>query len=227
MGVQGESGAYFFREVSSAVVTGSEFQVHAGLFAIPGFVFDPNIGDGNLAAYDLQSMRVRDGALAAGRMAVFSEPCDIVIEVLLNLVGEDDPEIYSTLSLYIFFRLLIEPVNGGVVVGFAGLGKSVVERLTLTGAPLFFEQAMPVLGEREQLARTHFLMRNGLQFDEALAQQVFDVRPHARLVAGVGELREILLGNGAEFAEFHHACDFGVPQTIAVASQFVDAACLG
>ena len=48
MGVDGEAGADFFRQISSPVVTGGEFEVHTSTFAVACFVFDPNIGDWNL-----------------------------------------------------------------------------------------------------------------------------------------------------------------------------------
>jgi len=113
---------------------------------------------------------------------------EIVVEALLHLVVENDPEISASQLRDLLRGLLIEPVEIGIVVGFAGLCESVVENLTFAGALRRGEETMAVLGEGEQLARTHFLMGNGLYFDQALVHKIFDIRPHAPFVPAVGEL---------------------------------------
>src|SRR6266550_3762154 len=144
-----------------------------------------------------------------GRSPARTELREIVVEALLHLVVENYPEISASLPLDLLRGLLIEPVEIGIVVGFAGFGESVVENLTFAGPLRLGEEPMGVLGEGEQLARAHFLMRNGLHFDEALAHEIFDIRPHAPFVPAVGKLGEIFLRNSTEFAEFHHRCGFG------------------
>jgi len=103
-----------------------------------------------------------------------------------------------------------------------GLGESAVENLTFAGALSLGEKTMAVFGESEQLARSHFLMRNGFHCDEALAHKILDIRPHAPFVSAVGELGEILTGNGTEFAKFHHRWGFRVPEAVSAPPYFMD-----
>ena len=56
MGVDGESGADFYLQTSSPVVTGGEFEVHTSPLAIACFVFDPNVGNWNLSSNDPKPM---------------------------------------------------------------------------------------------------------------------------------------------------------------------------
>src|SRR5438270_2408866 len=79
---------------------------------------------------------------------------EITVEALLHLIVENDAEISASLPLDLLRGFLIEPVEIGIVVGFAGFGESVVENLTLSGALRIGEKTMAVLGEGEQLART-------------------------------------------------------------------------
>src|SRR3974377_366550 len=67
-------------------------------------------------------------------------------------------------------------------------------------------------------------MRNGLHLDQALPDEVFDIRPHSAFVAAVGELRQVLLSNRAKLADFDPRCDFRGPQTIGPTPDFVDLA---
>src|SRR5438552_10628242 len=126
-----------------------------------------------------------------GRNPARTELREIAVESFLHLVVENYPEISAPLPLDLLCSLLIEQVEIGIVVGFAGFGKSAVENLTLSGALSLGEKTMAVFGESEQLARSHFLMRNGLHFDEALAHKICDIRPDAPFVPAVGKLGEI------------------------------------
>src|SRR5438445_4163431 len=57
---------------------------------------------------------------------------------------------------------------------------------------------MAVLRKSQQLARAHFLVRNGLHCDEALTEEILDVGPHAIL----GEVIEVEgTGNPAKVYE--------------------------
>jgi hypothetical protein len=67
---------------------------------------------------------------------------------------------------------LIQPVRVGVVVGFAWFGKAVEKSLPVTNALGVGEKAMAVLGEREQLARAGFYVRNRFEFNKALTNEV-------------------------------------------------------
>src|ERR1700739_3757485 len=86
------------------------------------------------------------------------------------------------------------------------------------------EKAMPILGQSEQLAGAGFLVRNGLHCDKSLASEVFHVGSHAIVAASIDKLLEILLRQSAKFSEFHHRCNFGVPQAVGSAAKFVNGA---
>src|SRR6266403_4688353 len=176
---------------------------HTGPLAVACFVLDPNVGNWNLSSNDLKTMPFGNEMFVLGRIPARTKLREIAVEALLHLVVENYPEISSSLPLDLLRGVLIEPVEVGIVVGFAGFGESVVENLTFAGPLRLGEETMGVLGEGEQLARAHFLMRNGLHFDEALAHKIFDIRPHAPFVPAVGKVGEIFLSNGTEFAEFH------------------------
>jgi hypothetical protein len=55
-----------------------------------------------------------------GRRLARTELGEIVVEALLHLVVENDPEISASLLLDLLCGLLIEPVEIGIVVGFGG-----------------------------------------------------------------------------------------------------------
>jgi len=182
VGVDGESSADFFRQISSPVVTRGKFEVHTSPFAVARFVFDPNVGNWNLSSNNLKPMPFGNEMFLLGRRLARTELGEIVVEALLHLVVENDAEISASLLLDPLRGLLIEAIEIGIVVGFAGFSESVVENLTFAGALRVGEETMAVLGEGEQLARTHFLMGNGLYFDQALTHKIFDIRPHAPFV---------------------------------------------
>src|SRR6267378_2776650 len=81
-----ESGAYLFGEIPAAVVAGGQFEVHASPFSVARFVFDSNVGDGNLSANNLESVPVGDGVFAISGIAVFAELGEIAIKILLQFV---------------------------------------------------------------------------------------------------------------------------------------------
>ena len=224
MGVNGESSAYFFSEISAAVVTGGKFEVHASPFSVARFVLDANVRHGNLSAHDLKPMLFGDGALAFGGSAILTEFREVVVDPLLQFVVENDAKVSASLAFDLRGRFLIEPVEVGVVMGFARFGKAVVKGLPFAGGLRLREKAMAVLGESEQLAGARFLVRNGFHFNEALTNEIFHVGSHAIVITAIGKFREILPGHSAEFPEFDHRCDFGVPEAIGSAAKFVDGA---
>src|SRR5713226_5404132 len=190
MSIKGESSAHFFSEISPAVVTGGEFEVHPSSFSIASVVFDPNVGHGNLSPDDLESVLFGDGAFAIGGITVFTELREIAIEVLLQFVVKNDAEVSASLAFDLRGRFLIEPIEIGVVMGLAGFGESVVNGLPFASALGVHQKAMAVLSKREQLPGAHFLVRNGFHFDETLAKEGFHVGSHAILVAAIDKFRE-------------------------------------
>ena len=222
MGVEGESGAYFFSESSAAVVAGGQFEVHASPFSVGGVVLDANVRKRDLSAHHLKPVLFGDGPLAFGGSAIRTEFCEVMVDPLFQFVVENDAKVPASLAFNLCGRFLIQPVEVGIVMSFAGFGEAVVQGLTFAGALGLREKAVAVLGKREQLAGARFFVRNGFHFDEALTNEIFHVGSHAIVVTAIGKFREILLGHSAEFPELHHRCDFGVPEAIGSAAKFVD-----
>ena len=128
------------------VVTGGEFEVHTSPLAVACFVLHPNVGNWNLSSNHLKPMPFGNEMFLLGRRLARTELGEIVVEALLHLVVENDPEISGSLLLDLLGGLLIEPVEFSIVVGFAGLSESVVENLTFAGALRRGEETMAVLG---------------------------------------------------------------------------------
>jgi len=115
VGVDGESGADFFRQISSPVVTGGEFEVHTSPFAVARFVLDPNVGNWNLSSNHPKTIPFGNGRFLLGRRLARTELRGIVVEALLHLIVENDAEISASLLLDLLCGLLMEPVEIGVV----------------------------------------------------------------------------------------------------------------
>jgi hypothetical protein len=94
-----------------------------------GFVFDPNVRDGNLSSHDLQPVRLGDRMFGRSRLAVFARLREIAIEVLLQFGVEEDTKVSTSLTFDLCGCLLIEPVELCIVMSFARLRKSVVQGL--------------------------------------------------------------------------------------------------
>ena len=114
MGVDGESGADFFRQISSPVVTGGEFEATRAL-SPSRFVFDPNIGNWNLSSNHLKPMPFGNEMFLLGRSPARTTLREITVEALLHLIVDNDAEISAPLLLVLLCGLLMEPVEIGVV----------------------------------------------------------------------------------------------------------------
>ena len=99
MGIDGESGADFFRQISSPVVAGGKFKVHTGPLAVACFVFNQNVGDWNLSSNDPKTMPFGNEMFLLGRNPARTTLREITEEALLHLIVEDDSEISASLPL--------------------------------------------------------------------------------------------------------------------------------
>jgi len=115
VGVDGESGAGFFRQISSPVVAGGKFEVHMSPLAVACFVLDPNVGNWNLSSNDPKPMPFGNEMFLLGRSPARTELREIAVEALLHLIVENDAEISASLPLDLLCGLLMEPVEIGVV----------------------------------------------------------------------------------------------------------------
>jgi len=118
--------------------------------------------------------------------------------MLLQFVVENDTKVSASVTFDLYSLLPTQPVEVGVVMGFAWFGKVVINSRALTSVLRVGEKAMAVLGEFEQLARTGFLARNRFEFNWALTSRVFHVGFHTIVVTAIGKFRYIFSGYGTE-----------------------------
>jgi len=189
MSVERESSANFFGEISTAVVTGGKFEVHAPPFSIASFIFDANVGHGSLSSNDLKTVPLGNDVFAIDGIAVFAYLCEIAVEMLLQFVVENDAKVSASLTFDLCSRFLIQPVEVGIVMGFAWFGKVVINSVALTSPLRVGEKAMVVLGKCEHLARTAVLVTKRFEFNKALTNKVFHVGFHTIVVTAIGKFR--------------------------------------
>jgi hypothetical protein len=187
-GVNGEACANFLGDVSEAVVFCCEFEVHASVFLIRGLVLDAKIGHGNLAAHDAEAMPLGDFRFGVARIALVFRPCQIAVEILLQLCVKDDPDVCASLVGDLFESPLVEPLKVCVVMGFAGLGEAVIEGLVLRSIFRSYQQTMALLGQCHKLTRGGFLVWDFPFSNEALPAKVGEVCLQVLGVPAVGKL---------------------------------------
>jgi hypothetical protein len=115
VGVDGESGADFFRQISSPVVNRWRVRGHTSPLAVARFLFDPNVGNWNLSSNHLKPMPFGNEMFLLGRSPAGTTLREITVEALLHLIVENDAEISASLPLDLLGGLLMEPVEIGVV----------------------------------------------------------------------------------------------------------------
>jgi hypothetical protein len=174
-------------------LSSGKFKVHGSPFSIAGFVFNSNVGHG-----DPENVTLRNDVFAIDESAVFAYLCEVAIEILLEFVVEDDTKVSASVTFDLYSLLPTQPVEVGVVMGFAWFGKVVINSWPLTSVLRVGEKAMAVLGEFEQLAKTGFLARNRFEFNRALTNGVFHVGFHTIVVTAIGKFRYIFSGYGTE-----------------------------
>jgi hypothetical protein len=189
MSVERESSADFFGEISTAVVTGGKFKVHATPFSIARFIFDSNVRHGNLSSNDLETVPLGNDVFAIDGIAVFAYLSDIAVEMLLQFVVENDAKGSASLTFDLCSSFLIQPVEVGIVMGFAWVERAVIKCMPFSSVLRVGEKAMVVLGKCEHLARTGFLVRNRFEFNRALTNEDFQVGFHTIVVTAIGKVR--------------------------------------
>ena len=114
MGVDGESGGDFFRQIFS---NSDRWRVrgHTSPLAVARFLFDPNVGNWKLSSNHLKPMSFGNKMFLPGRSPARTMLREITVEALLHLIVENDAEISASLALDLLCGLLMEPVAIGVV----------------------------------------------------------------------------------------------------------------
>jgi len=115
VGVDGESGGDFFRQISPPIVTGGEFEATRALSTVEHFLFDPNVENWNLSTNHLKPMPFGNEMFLLRRSPGGTTLREIKVEGLLHLIVENDAEISASLALDLLCGLLMEPVAIGVV----------------------------------------------------------------------------------------------------------------
>src|SRR5579859_963969 len=115
MGVDGKSGADFFREMAPPVVAGGEFDIYAGSFSVGGVVLDAYVRKRDLSPHHLKPILFCDPALAFGGCTVRTEFREVMVEPLFQLIVEDNAEVPPARALNFACRLLVEAVEVGVM----------------------------------------------------------------------------------------------------------------
>jgi hypothetical protein len=95
------------------------------------FVFDPKVGQRNLAVDDFESVSLGDLLLLVFLLirGKSSKLCNISVKVFLQFKVEDNAEILSSLAFNSFGGLVIEAIERRVVSGLAWLHEALMERL--------------------------------------------------------------------------------------------------
>ncbi len=152
-GVNGKSRLSLFRKVVATVVARGQLQIHAGLLVVSVFVFDANVGQGNLPVHDLEAVFLGDFLftlfLFIRRQGL--DLCEVFVEFLLQFVVEDDAKILSAIVFNSLCGLLVETVEGRVVSGFAGLHEALMKDLLFVDAvtPVVLDKVLAVTSKGE------------------------------------------------------------------------------
>ncbi len=106
VGVDGESGADFFHQISSPVVTGGEFEATRALSpSRASYSIRMSGTESFLEPPEAHAVRQRDVLL--GRSPARTALREIVVEALLHLTVENDAEISASLPLDLLCGLLM------------------------------------------------------------------------------------------------------------------------
>jgi hypothetical protein len=87
-------------------------------FELGGFILDAQIGDGNLAVDELESVFLCDFAFADFVVAIRAEESEIPIEILFEFVVENDPDRSASGLFNACGLLLIQAIEIGIVFEF-------------------------------------------------------------------------------------------------------------
>ena len=140
------------------VVAGGEFQVHAADFHFLGRVLDAQVREADLAVShgEVQFACERFFHPMGLTLALRLGLTKFSIELFLKLVIELHPEYLATLAFDLVGSLLIQAVQGGIMVYFLGLHKARVDGLIVEYEAVATNQAFTLLCERKNLLRFGF-----------------------------------------------------------------------
>jgi hypothetical protein len=140
--------------------------------------------------------------------------CQIGVEVAFDLVVQLDADDFAATAFDFIADLVIKAVEFGVVEGFFGFLQSVVGSLVRTKGSAEGESPMAILGERHGANRGKVGIQDGSLSHKPLAAQVPEIVVHARGVAVVSELGEIMDGHDAKLADLGQGVQLGIAKLV-------------
>jgi hypothetical protein len=175
------------------VVARRQFQVCARDFHLLVRVFDPYVGESELAIHNGQVQftgEVNLGPLVPASILGLGL-AELLIQFFLQLVIELNAKDLPTIALDLPGGFPIQTVERGVVISLLGFHETGVNRLVLRDQVMPPQKALSLFGEREDVLRFFLEGTRATSLQEALTEEVAEVTVHSGTVAGVGEVGEV------------------------------------
>ena len=160
--------------LASVVVTRSEFQVHSGDFDFLVGVLDAQVGETDLAVNNRELQLVREGFLTALGLTLAPRlgPTKFSVELFLEFIVELNPEHLATFAFDLVGSLLVQAIQGGIMVCFLGLHKARVNGLIVEYEAVSTNQAFALLCQSENLLGLPLEYARVSSFDKPLTNQI-------------------------------------------------------
>src|SRR5271170_6554185 len=137
--------------MASMVVTGGEFEINACDLHFLGRVFHAEVGETDLAVNNRNLQFMRESSPTALRLtlALRLVLTKFAVQLFLKFVVELNPEHLSTFAFNLISSLLIQAVQGGIMVCFLGFRKARVDGLIVGYEAVATNQAFAFLCQSE------------------------------------------------------------------------------
>jgi len=202
--------------MSGMVVARRQFQVYTRDFHFLICVFDPQVGEGDLAIHNGQAQLIGESKLGAlipaftWGLGLAELSVQFLLQLLIKLNAEDPPNIAFDLPS----GLLIEAIERCVVIGLLGLYESGVDRLVLWHQTLPSQETLALFGECQDVLRFFLEGTRATSVQEALPHEVAEITVQSGAVAGVAKVGEVLDGHHAKSTYIGKRVDLRWPERI-------------
>src|SRR5229473_4516490 len=215
-GVNLKTSACLFGEMFGMVVARRQLQVHTRDFHLLVRVFNPQVGEGDLAIHDGHLQFTGESNLGPLVPAIILGPglAELLIQFFLQLVVELNAKDFPTMALDLPSGFLIEAVERGVVIGLLGLYETGVNRLLLRHQTMPSQETLSLLGKCEDMQRFFLEGTRATSLQEALTHEVAEITVHSGAVAGVAEVGEVFDCHRAKPAYIGERADLRWPERI-------------
>jgi len=130
-----------------------QFKIHAAEFMLCGFIFNAEIGHGNLAVDHTKHVLFGDPFLRIGVVFSRAEFGQIAIEIPLEFIVENDAQRPAASAFDPVGFLVVDAIQNGVVFGLSRLYQTVIN-LLIFGEPVgVLQKPLPLLGQGEDAQR--------------------------------------------------------------------------